>query len=142
MVRIRGLNTLAGNPNPILVIDGVRGEVSWGTFEGMTGSSQVFNMYASGQTAGRFNDLNPEDFESVEVVKGPAASTLYGTEAANGVIVIKTKHGSAGRTNWTAYAERGGLGISANVFPWNYYRWGHNNSTAQVHEWYLYRQDE
>jgi len=54
-------------------------------------------------------------FESVEVVKGPAATTLYGVEAANGVIVIRTKRGQAGRTNWTAFAEHGGLGIPVSM---------------------------
>src|SRR5262249_47202468 len=115
-VRIRGLNTLAGNPNPILIIDGVRGDVTFGPFHSMAGTS----FSGSGQTAGRFNDYNPEDFESVEVVKGPAAATLYGTDAANGVIVVKTKHGSAGRTNWTGYAEDRGLGLPLSVNKWNY----------------------
>jgi len=46
--------------------------------------------------------LNPDDIESIEVVKGPSAAALYGTDAANGVIQIRTKQGRPGPTKWTA----------------------------------------
>ena len=55
----------------------------------------------------RLNDLNPADIESVEVVKGPAASTLYGSEASNGVIQIITKKGGAGQAQFTAQVRLG-----------------------------------
>ena len=48
----------------------------------------------------RVGDINPEEIESIEVVKGPSAATLYGTDAANGVIVINTKRRRAGRARW------------------------------------------
>ena len=53
-----------------------------------------------GQTISRINDFKPDDIESIEIVKGPSASALYGTAAANGVIVIKTKRGRVGAPVW------------------------------------------
>ena len=55
----------------------------------------------------RLNDIDPETIESIDILKGPAASTLYGSEAANGVIVIKTKRGRAGPTRWSFSTEHG-----------------------------------
>ena len=51
--------------------------------------------------------MNPDEIEDIEIVKGPSAATLYGTDAANGVIVITTKKGRAGATRWTYYGEGG-----------------------------------
>jgi TonB-dependent SusC/RagA subfamily outer membrane receptor len=56
---------------------------------------------------GRLNDINPEDIESIEIIKGPAAATIYGTEAANGVIQIITKKGSSGRAQTNLRVEDG-----------------------------------
>ncbi|MGH9202599.1 MAG: TonB-dependent receptor plug domain-containing protein, partial [Vicinamibacterales bacterium] len=94
-VRIRGTSSLSLTNNPIYVIDGIR-------VEGTTGSS---TLSVGGTTPSRIGDLNPEEIESIEVVRGPSASTLYGTDAANGVIVITTKRGIAGRTQWSYYTE-------------------------------------
>ena len=68
------------------------------------------------------NDLNPEDIESIDVMRGPSASTLYGTDAANGVIVIKTKRGKAGRAVWNAYIEQGVI-KDRNDYPTAYRGW-------------------
>ena len=68
--------------DPIIVIDGVRMDA------GVARSGQ-----RGGFGASRLNDISPEDIESIEVIKGPAAATLYGTEASNGVIQIITKRG-------------------------------------------------
>ena len=95
-IRIRGLSSLSLANNPIFIIDGVRVETT-------TGSS---SLSVGGTTASRLGDLNPEDIESMEVVRGPSAATLYGTDAANGVIVITTKKGIAGRAQWTYYTEQ------------------------------------
>lgn len=87
-INIRGTTSISLDKQPLIYIDGVR----------------VTNVHASGpQVQGfgsslisRLNDISPEDIESIEVIKGPAAATLYGTEAANGLIHITTKRGSAG----------------------------------------------
>lgn len=112
-VRIRGANSLSLNNEPILVIDGVRASNN-----AATGSIGV-----GGQATSSFNDINPDDIESIEVIKGPSAATLYGTEAANGVISIKTKRGQAGRTQWKAYVD-GGLIQDKNPYPDNYNAYG------------------
>jgi TonB-dependent SusC/RagA subfamily outer membrane receptor len=85
-ITVRGVNsTLLGN-QPLIYIDGVR-VMNDPTLGPNTGSSQ---------NASALGDLNPEDIESIEVIKGPSAATLYGTEASAGVIQIITKRGSVG----------------------------------------------
>lgn len=119
-VRIRGNSSLSLSNNPIYVIDGVRMVSDVG--------SQSIGIGGSSPT--RVNDLNPEEIESIDVVRGPSASTLYGTDAANGVIVIKTKRGKAGRAVWNAYAEQGYI-TDGNKYPTAYRGWrtGTTNTT-------------
>ncbi len=95
--RVRGTSSMALSSAPLLYIDGVRinNTQSGGAPPNFGGS-----LWIGGDprfTPSRLNDLNPDDIESIEVVKGPAASTLYGTEASNGVIQVITKKGKAGR---------------------------------------------
>jgi TonB-dependent SusC/RagA subfamily outer membrane receptor len=72
------------------------------------GSAGANNSLSVGGTApSRVNDLNPEEIENIEIVKGPSAATLYGTAAANGVIVITTKKGRAGAAKWQFSSEQG-----------------------------------
>lgn len=111
-IRIRGTSSLSLTNNPIVVIDGVR-------VESATGSSSVS---VGGTTTSRFDDLNPEEFESIEVVRGPSAATLYGTDAANGVIVITTKKGTAGRPQWSFYSEQTAI-TDRNQYPTAYWGW-------------------
>jgi TonB-linked SusC/RagA family outer membrane protein len=111
-VRVRGTSSLSLTNNPIYVIDGVR-------VEGATGSSTVS---VGGTTPSRAGDLNPEEIENIEIVRGPSASTLYGTDAANGVIVITTKRGVAGRTQWTYYTEQTAL-ADQNHYPTAFRGW-------------------
>ncbi|WP_310571740.1 SusC/RagA family TonB-linked outer membrane protein [Gemmatimonas sp.] len=87
-IRIRGASSINLSNQPLLFIDGVR------INEGQIGSGQ------SGQQFDRMNDLNPEEIESIEVVKGPAAATLYGADASAGVIQIITKKGRAGSNSF------------------------------------------
>ncbi len=106
-IRIRGSNSVSLSNDPLVIVDGVRVE------------SGAAGFGVGGQNASRQMDVNSEDIETLEVLKGPAASALYGTAAANGVIVVTTKRGRAGRTNVTAYAEYGALENVAD-FPGNY----------------------
>ncbi|MHB1225572.1 MAG: SusC/RagA family TonB-linked outer membrane protein, partial [Gemmatimonadaceae bacterium] len=98
-VRIRGATSLSLTADPLIYVDGVRVDNAQSTGP----ISQGFGS----RSVSRWNDFNPEDIESIEVIKGPAAATLYGTEAANGVIQIITKKGSAGAPTWTASARTG-----------------------------------
>jgi len=84
-VSIRGISSVVLSTHPLVYVDGVRVDNSVAT--GPSG-------FPGAQVVSRLNDIDPQDIESVEIIKGPAASTLYGTEAANGVIQIITKHGS------------------------------------------------
>ena len=87
-IQIRGASSLGLSNNPLIYIDGVRvNNETGGGPQGPGFGGQNSNI------AGRLNDINPEQIESIEILKGPAAATIYGTEAANGVIQIITKKG-------------------------------------------------
>jgi TonB-linked SusC/RagA family outer membrane protein len=90
-VQIRGRNSIGLDNSPLLYIDGVR--VNNASAAGPVAPSGRLGGQAS-NVSGRLNDINPEDIESIEIIKGPAAATIYGTEAANGVIQIITKKGA------------------------------------------------
>lgn len=111
-VRIRGQGSLSLSNDPIYVIDGVRMTSSNGSFAFFTGDAQ----------ASRVVDLNPEEIENIEIVKGPSAATLYGTDAANGVIVITTRRGRAGKPRWNVYTESGSIS-DHNTYPTNFTGW-------------------
>lgn len=111
-VRIRGTSSLSLSNNPIYIIDGIR-------IEGATGSLSVG---VGGTTPSRIGDLNPEEIETIEVIRGPSAATLYGTDAANGVLVITTKRGIAGAPQWTYYTEQTAI-TDENPYPTAYRGW-------------------
>jgi TonB-dependent SusC/RagA subfamily outer membrane receptor len=77
------------------------------------------------------NDIDPEQIENIEIVKGPSAATLYGTDAANGVIVITTKKGRAGRPQWSVFGDYGAI-RDENHYPTQYAILGHLPATPTV----------
>ena len=81
-IRIRGVATINGNANPLYVVDGV-------------------------QVGTNVNFLNPTDVQSIEILKDASATAIYGAAGANGVIMITTKHGTAGITHFTFSADFG-----------------------------------
>ncbi|MEZ4589404.1 MAG: SusC/RagA family TonB-linked outer membrane protein, partial [Gemmatimonadales bacterium] len=95
-VQIRGAGSLNAGYTPVYYIDGIRFEASPVSTAGVTNSTQ--------QYSNPMNFINPSDIERIEVIKGPAAATLYGADAAGGVIQIITKKGYRGtdRVQWTA----------------------------------------
>ena len=95
-IKIRGNGTISLSNTPLIYIDGAR-----------VSNSVQSGPGVGGQTTSRLNDLTLEDIESVEIVKGPSAATLYGAEAAAGVIRITTKRGRSGITEWTVRSEWG-----------------------------------
>lgn len=101
LINIRGSSSLSLSNQPLVYVDGIRVDNATGT--GPTSTTQVIS---------RLNDFAPEDIEKIEIIKGPAAATLYGTEASNGVIQILTKKGRDGETRVNAVVEQG-----ANWFP-------------------------
>jgi len=88
---IRGATSLSGDNQPLFVVDGVPIDNSAPSIDGYGGSSQASSGgYDYGNAA---QDINPNDIASISVLKGPTAAALYGSRAANGVILITTKSG-------------------------------------------------
>src|SRR5262245_56984366 len=114
-IRIRGVSSLSLSNAPIWVVDGVRFNSS--SFSALGAGGGMIN-------SSNLNGLNPEDIEDIEIVKGPSAATLYGTDASNGVIVVTTKKGRAGAAQWTWFGETGLVQDKAH-YPDTYAIWGH-----------------
>ncbi|MFD2721820.1 SusC/RagA family TonB-linked outer membrane protein [Hymenobacter monticola] len=97
---IRGGNSLDGDNQPLFVIDGVIMDNSSFAESSVPGGGSGLNgiLGRSSATPNRASDINPEDVASITVLKGPAASSLYGLRAGNGAVIITTKKGAAGRT--------------------------------------------
>ncbi len=105
-IRLRGVTSVFGSADPLYVVDGVivSNEVIQSGLNAITGASRVSsNSTNQDNGVNRIADLNPNDIESLEVLKGASASAIYGSKAANGVIIIKTKQGvSAGVAGYPA----------------------------------------
>jgi TonB-dependent starch-binding outer membrane protein SusC len=89
-IRVRGASSISLSNEPLVYIDGIR-----------VNSQGAPQFFTGGQSYERLNDLEPGDIESVELVKGPAAATLYGADASTGVIQIITKRGRPGAAKFT-----------------------------------------
>ena len=102
-IRIRGSASLSQSNEPIVYVDGIRIDNGSGgsTGDGFTGAPQ--------SQASRLDDIDPTSIERIEILKGAAAATLYGTEASNGVIQIFTKRGRQGTPSWSFQVEQGAL---------------------------------
>ena len=88
-VVIRGSSSLSDNNEPLYVVDGVPYDTGGHSIDGQAG------LWGGTDRSGGAFDLNPEDIESISVLKGPTAAALYGSRAGNGVILITTKKGGA-----------------------------------------------
>lgn len=96
-IQMRGISTLgAGSSQPLYIIDGIYANNS--TIS--TGRSEVIGATGAAEDNGgnRLADLNPEDIQSIEILKGPSAAAIYGQRANAGVVIITTKRGSSGKT--------------------------------------------
>jgi TonB-dependent starch-binding outer membrane protein SusC len=124
-IRIRGSNSISLSNEPLYYIDGVRLEAA------SSSSTLDIGGFGAGdsRTAGpsRLNDLNADDIESIEIVKGPAAATLYGIQASNGVVRITTKKGSSGAPKWNFFVEEGAV-EDPNHYLLNFF--GRDSTTA------------
>ena len=109
--RIRGAGSLVGY-NPVVFIDGVRYNIAGlGNFNPTGTLGATGGQGQSTQITSALNLISPQDIESIEVLKGPAAATLYGAEAANGVIQIITKKGTRGQQN-ARFSVHGETGVN------------------------------
>jgi TonB-linked SusC/RagA family outer membrane protein len=116
-IRIRGSNSISLSNEPLYYLDGVRLESASSSTTLNVGG---FSDQSSNAGPSRINDIDPDDIESIEIVKGPAAATLYGIQASNGVVRITTKHGTAGPPRWNLFSEVGAVSDN-NEYPLNYY---------------------
>ncbi|MEO9021444.1 MAG: SusC/RagA family TonB-linked outer membrane protein [Ginsengibacter sp.] len=97
-IRLRGVTSITGNNQPLMVVDGVPIDNSINNFDPTNAGAQASG--AGGQLTGgaqptnRGVDINPDDIQSINVLKGPAATALYGIQAASGAIIITTKNGT------------------------------------------------
>lgn len=126
-IQIRGQSSLSGGVQPLIVVDGV----------------PIFNSSIGGGTAGvvqqsRMNDISSDDIENIEILKGASASALWGSRAANGVILITTKQGKAGKMKVTFRSTYSsdqinknhplqntfGQGFNGNYSPTTGFSWG------------------
>jgi TonB-linked SusC/RagA family outer membrane protein len=134
-IRIRGVRSLLASSDPIVIIDGVRVDASYSDANAggslptafLSNADGVRSVAVNQQTGrpatSRLDDIDPESIEKIEVLKGPSAATLYGSDAANGVIVITTKRGHPGPTRWTFFGQRGMSHMDA-TFQDAWFGWG------------------
>ncbi len=97
-LKLRGITSMTGNNQPLIVIDGIPIDNSINnydpTFAGFAAGGAGGNLTGGTQPTNRGLDINPNDIESISVLKGPAATALYGISAASGAIIITTKKGN------------------------------------------------
>lgn len=110
-IRIRGSNSLSLSNEPLVFVDGTN-----------VTNSNGLSFGVGGQAVSRLNDISPDDIEKVEVLKGPAATAIYGTAAANGVLLITTKRGRSGKSRWNLFTETGTQKDKTD-YPANYLRY-------------------
>ncbi len=125
-IRIRGVSSFTLSNDPIIYIDGVRADGAAGSFNPVAPSVVTISP-----TPSRLNDIDPGDIASIDVLKGPSAATEYGTDAANGVIVLKTKRGQVGGPKWEFHAEQGLSDVPAH-FPVNWDAFGHTTDPSHT----------
>jgi hypothetical protein len=104
-IRLRGNSSVAMTNQPIIYIDGVR--MMDGAFPTVDGHDFPNGGRGAAVTSSPLDNINPNDIERIEIIKGSAATTLYGTEASAGVIQVFTKRGSRGAPVWTAEMQQG-----------------------------------
>ncbi len=121
VIRVRGVSSLSLSNQPLIYVDGVR----------VNNDPRAGPSIRGGSQSSRLDDIDPEDIETIQVIKGPAAATLYGTEASNGVIQITTKRGAQGRPTVSATVKGGGnyFRNPAGRLPTNYWK---DPSTGQL----------
>ena len=110
-VRLRGVNSFIAGSDPLYIVDGVIVDNS---------SAQLADLGIRSNPQNRLADLNPNDIEHVEVIRGAAAAALYGSRANNGVVQIFTKKGNIGRPRYTFTSRYSSAALRAQQ-PFNFY---------------------
>ena len=107
-IRIRGNASLSQSNEAIVYIDGIRADNGGGFGD---------NVGVNGGSPSRLDDIDPESIERVEILKGAAAATLFGTEASNGVIQYFTKRGQAGPPRWAFHLQQSAVQMPDRFHP-------------------------
>ncbi len=128
-IRLRGIGggLLSGVPgaptnDPIVVVDGIR------VYAGQTGVDDQKLGGGKYPTPSPIDQIDPNSVEKIEVLKGPSAAAMYGSDAADGVIVITTKKGRAGATRWNVTGSGGIESMPGGYAAPGFYRFGHHPS--------------
>ena len=116
-IQLRGVSTINSSFLPLYVIDGVivdNSSIANG-LNAITQSAGGNFGSSQDQTVNRTADINPNDIESIQVLKGPSASSIYGSRGTNGVIIITTKQGRVGKTNLDVIQRFGTAALSNKI---------------------------
>ncbi|NIG53695.1 SusC/RagA family TonB-linked outer membrane protein [Chitinophaga sp. Cy-1792] len=108
-VKLRGITSVFGNSQPLYIVDGVffnNSSIPAGLND-VTGAATAGNPNNQDNPSSRIADLNPNDIENIEILKGASAAALYGAKAAAGVVIITTKKGKSGQTKISVNQETG-----------------------------------
>lgn len=134
-VVMRGTKSLSGNNNALYVIDGI-------PMPSLSGDQPEGVFAGAGQTGDGLSAINPDDIESISVLSGPSAAALYGSSAANGVVIITTKKGSkddfsVNYSNTTSFSSAYIMPSFQNTYgtteAGSYQSWGEKLSTPAVY---------
>ena len=115
-INLRGVTTINGGVDPLIVVDGmvIANDAIQSNMDAVTAASAGGNPNPQDNAVNRIADLNPNDIQSVEVLKGASAASIYGAQAANGVIIINTRRGQPGKPRFSV-TQRFGTSSAANT---------------------------
>lgn len=128
-VKLRGITSINGNSQPLYIIDGVyidNSSVASGGLNAVSGAASGGNPSSQDNATNRIADINPDDIENIEILKGASASAIYGSRGAAGVILITTKKGKTGKTV-LSFSQSFGFNSAINLQ-------GQRNWTAELAE--------
>lgn len=113
-ITLRGVSTINGSVDPLIVVDGlvISNDAIASNMNAITAAAGGGNASNQDNPVNRIADLNPADIANVEVLKGASAAAIYGSQAANGVIIITTKRGQPGRPKFTLTQRLGQFSLA------------------------------
>jgi TonB-linked SusC/RagA family outer membrane protein len=113
-INLRGVTTINAGVDPLIVVDGlvIANDAIGSNMNAITAAAAGGNASNQDNPVNRIADLNPNDIQSIEVLKGASAAAIYGSQAANGVIIINTRRGRAGRPRFSVTQRFGTSALS------------------------------
>ena len=113
-INLRGVTTINAGVDPLIVLDGmvIANDAIASNINAITAAAAGGNASNQDNSVNRIADLNPNDIQSIEVLKGASAAAIYGGQAANGVIIINTRHGQPGRPRFSITQRFGTVSVA------------------------------